>query len=118
MSSQKNIILSHAINGNILANRLLLAHSYFSRLRGLICRLPLRTGEALWIKPCQQVHTHFMGYALDIVFLDRELRVVKIVRDLQPWKLSPWVRSAHSLLEFRAGGAEAIQLGDVLAISG
>lgn len=118
MSIRKNMILSQAINGTILANRLLLAHNYFSRLRGLIGRAPLQAGEVLWIKPCQQVHTHFMGYALDIVFLDKELRVVEVVRGLRPWKISPWVRSAHSLLEFRAGGADNIQLGDVLTISG
>lgn len=118
MSNEKHMILSHAVTGTILANRLLLAHSYLTRLRGLIGRPMLKPGEALWIKPSQQVHTHFMRYALDIVFLDREMRVVEVIRGLQPWKLSPWVRSAHSLIEFAAGGADGIRVGDVLTVSG
>lgn len=118
MTNQKHMILSEHITGTVLADRLLLAHSYITRLRGLIGRPQLQKGEALWISPCQQVHTHFMSYPLDIVFVDKELRVVEVIRGLKPWKLSPWVRSAHSLIEFAAGGADKIQVGDVLVVAG
>lgn len=114
---KKSRIVVHGVDGAIIAAELLMADNYWLRLRGLIGRPPLKPQQAIWIKPCQQVHTHFMSYALDVVFLDRQLRVVEIVRGLEPWKLSPWVRSAHSLLEFPAGGAAHLNIGDPLQFS-
>lgn len=92
-----------------------LAATWWSRLRGLIGRPPLQPGEGLWIVPCQQVHTHFMRQAIDIVFLDREGRVLRILPALAPWRLSPWVRGGHAVLELPAGGARGLAEGDRLA---
>ena len=97
-----------------VADDVLLADRYFSRLRGLIGRPPLREGQGLWIVPTQQVHTHFMGEPIDVVFLDRELTVLRVVPALAPWKLSPWVKGARSALELAPGGAATISVGDRL----
>lgn len=113
---QKNAVITHGLNGIVLADQILMAHTYFTRLRGLIGRPALGTLQAIWIRPCQQVHTHFMAYPLDVVFLDRKMQVVQVVRDLKPWKISPWVKGAHSVLEFSVGGADHVEAGHHLYV--
>jgi len=101
-----------AVGGALpLADDVIVADSYLGRLRGLIGRPPLVAGQGLWIVPTQQVHTHFMRVPIDVVFLDRDLVVLKVVPALAPWKLSPWVKGARSVLELAAGGASAISAG-------
>ena len=64
------------------------------------------------------VHTFFMRFAIDVVFLDRDLKVRRVVEDLRPWRLSPWVLSAHSVLELAGGTLKgSVEAGDVLEIS-
>lgn len=97
-----------------LADDVGLADGWWSRLRGLIGRPPLQAGQGLWILPCQQVHTHFMGAPIDVVFVDPAGRVLRVLRGLKPWRFSPWVRGARAVLELPAGGAQALAEGDQL----
>lgn len=76
----------------------------WERLRGLLARPPLAPDAALWLIPCNSVHTCFMGYAIDTVFLDRDLRVLAVVPSLRPWRVSGRLR-AHSTLELAPGSA-------------
>lgn len=76
----------------------------WDRLRGLLARPALVADAALWLIPCNSVHTCFMGYAIDTVFLDRELRVLAVVPSLRPWRACGRLR-AHSTLELAADGA-------------
>lgn len=110
--------LHHAATGACLVARLHVADSFLGRLRGLLLRPPLGAGEALWIRPCSQVHTHFMGYPIQVLFLDRDLRVLRVLPRLGPWRLSPWVREADSVLEAHAGHGLAVAAGERLVLSG
>lgn len=65
----------------------------------------LGKGEGLWIVPCEAVHTFFMKFAIDILYLDRKRRVKKTVRGLAPWRFSAHL-PAHSVLELPAGMIE------------
>lgn len=105
--------LRHAGNSHVI-DRVWVADSYFTRLRGLIGRPALQPGEGIWIRPCQQVHTHFLGEPIDVVFLDKTLRIMRVYPELRPWRLSPWVRGASSVLELPAGGAGHFAEGDHL----
>lgn len=69
-------------------------------------RKPLAEGEALLIRPCSSVHMFFMRFALDIVFVDRQGDVVKVVPRLKPWRMALGGKGAHSALEMAAGSAE------------
>jgi hypothetical protein len=100
----------------ILAERVFAATSFLARLRGLIGYRALAPGAALWIRPCQQVHTHFMRDAVHVLFLDDELRVVWAVESLRPWRISPWVRRARSVLELSACLPLAAGPGDRLTL--
>ena len=73
--------------------------------------------EGLWIVPCPMIHTFFMKFAIDVLFLDRELRVVRVLEELRPWRLSPWVFRAHSVLELAAGRLQGtVRVGDCLEL--
>ena len=76
----------------------------WTRLRGLLGRKPLGAGEGLLIEPCSSVHTFGMGYALDLVFLDRGNRVVDIRENVAPWKVRGARARARKTLELKAGG--------------
>jgi uncharacterized membrane protein (UPF0127 family) len=108
----------HAANvtrGTVLATRLELADSGATRNKGLLGRKGLETGGGLWIVPCESVHTFFMQFAIDLVYLDRNYRVKKVRRAVGPWRLSVCL-SAHSILELPAGTIAATQTraGDVV----
>jgi uncharacterized membrane protein (UPF0127 family) len=100
--------------GAPLASRVFVADTWGSRLRGLIGRRPLAPGEAIWILPCRQVHTHFLGYPLQLVFVDDDRRVARVIDTLRPWRISPWVDGAASVIELHAGHPAPVRTGDRL----
>ena len=66
------------------------ARSFLARLRGLIGRRGLPPGQGLLILRCNAIHTFFMRFAIDAVFYDSEDRVVKVVRNVRPWRPFVW----------------------------
>lgn len=101
-----------------LASRVEIAGTGSTRTKGLLGRKGLPPGEALWIVPCEAVHTFWMQFALDLVYLDREHRIRKIRRNVPPWRISGCL-TAHSVLEFAAGsvGEEIAQPGDQIDLT-
>jgi uncharacterized membrane protein (UPF0127 family) len=102
--------------GAVVCERCRVADSPLSRMRGLLGRQELPAGEGIWLRPCGSVHTAFMRFAIDVVFLDREGRVVRVVRGLRPWRAAG-ARGSRSAIELPAGECErrGIAEGDVLA---
>jgi len=90
------------------------ARSFLGRLGGLLTRSELRKGEGLYLAPCASVHTLFMVYDIDVVFLDRGGRVLHVVHGLGPWRAAS-CRGAYAALELRAG--QARRYGVVRGIS-
>lgn len=86
----------------LLANCVTLADRGPTRRRGLLGRHQLAVGEGLWIVPCEAVHTFGMQFSIDLVYMDRDHRIIKIRSDVPPWRLSVCL-SAHSVLELAAG---------------
>ena len=78
----------------------------WTRLRGLLGRPMLADGEGLLIEPCGSVHTFGMRYRVDLVYLDRENRVVDICANLGPWRTHRARARARKTLELAAGGIE------------
>jgi uncharacterized membrane protein (UPF0127 family) len=81
-----------------------LAGSFAQRLRGLLGRPPLAADQGLLLCPCRAVHTFFMRYPIDVVFLDGTGRILKICESMRPWRLSSAV-GARSVLELGSGQA-------------
>lgn len=104
--------------GAVLGTDVRTARTPVARLRGLLGQPRLEAGEGLLIEPCNGVHMLFMGYALDVVFLDRQWRVVEVRHELRPWRIAPYVRGAYAALELPAGTLErtGTEAGDVLCL--
>jgi uncharacterized protein len=94
-----------------------LADSSASRRVGLLKHSHLEPGEGLWIVPCESVHTFFMKFPIDLVYLDKKRKVRKVRKAVPAWRLSACL-TAHSVLELPAGTAETTgtRAGDVLEI--
>jgi uncharacterized membrane protein (UPF0127 family) len=105
-------------DGRVVCERLSIADSIRTRTRGLLGRDSLEPGEGLLLRPAGSVHTAFMRFAIDVVFMDRELRVLGIAAALRPWRVSGR-RGARAVLELPAGEAErrGIVPGSVLSVA-
>lgn len=101
----------------VLGESILVADSGATRRTGLLKHERLNPGEGLWIVPCEAVHTFFMKFAIDLVYIDKKRKVRKVRHAVPPWRISGCL-TAHSVLELPAGTAEqtGTQAGDELAI--
>jgi len=99
----------------VLATQADVADTSRKRNVGLLKHSSLPEGEGLWIVPCEGVHTFGMKFPIDVVFLDRRKRVLKVRPDMGPWRVSLCL-PAHSVLELPAGTAAraGLQRGDEL----
>jgi uncharacterized membrane protein (UPF0127 family) len=104
-------------DGRIVCERCSVADSFAGRLLGLQGRRELRRGEGLLLSPSSSIHTFFMRFAIDAVFLDRSLRVVDVSRHVPPWRFAGR-RRARRVLELAAGESErlAVRVGEQLAL--
>jgi len=102
-------------DGSIVCERCVHADTALMRMKGLLGRRDLPRGEGILLKPASSVHMAFMRFPIDAVFLDRDLRVVKIAADLKPWRAAG-SRGAKAVLEIPAGeaGRRGLSVGDRL----
>ena len=85
-------------NRLLLLNEVMLTSNALERMRGLLGRPALTRGQGLLIRPCNSVHTIGMRYPIDLIFLDRQWVIKKLVHALPPWRLA-WSPGAHMVIE-------------------
>lgn len=90
-------------SGAVLARRVERAVTVRSRLRGLLGRSALPEGDALAIEPCTSLHTFFMRFPIDALFLSRDGRVLRAISDLRPWRATRIYPRAALAVELPAG---------------
>jgi len=100
----KVLVRNHTRN-TILGDAVELADTSETRRVGLLKHERLEPGSGLWIVPCESVHTFFMKFPIDLVYLDKQRKVRKVRHAVPAWRLSACL-SAHSILELPAGTAE------------
>lgn len=101
----------------ILSKDILIADTLVTRLIGLMFKKQLLGAEGLLINPCNSIHTFFMRYSLDIVFLSSDNKVIKIIRDLKPWRMTWIYFRAKKTLELPAGKLPSdVKEGDILEV--
>jgi hypothetical protein len=102
-------------DGTVVCKRCVLAEHPLSRMKGLLGRRSLPAGEGLLLRPASAVHTLFMRFPIDLVFLSREHDVVAVVAEVRPWRAA-WRRGARAVLELPAGeaGRRRLRAGDRL----
>jgi uncharacterized membrane protein (UPF0127 family) len=91
--------------GALVCERCRVADGPLSRLRGLLGRRGLEPGSGLLLEPCSSIHTFFMRFPIDAVFLDAEGRVLRVRPRMGPWRVAG-ARGARTVLELAAGEAE------------
>jgi uncharacterized protein len=108
--------LRHA-DGSVVCKRCRIADNFFSRMRGLLGARGLPDDECLLIRPAGSIHMFFMRFPIDALFLDRDLRVLAISTDLQPWRVAGQ-RGARVVVEMAAGQASkrGVQVGEQLVL--
>ena len=84
----------------------LLADSFFARLAGLMFRRRLPPATGLLLVPCNSVHMCFMRFAIDVVYIDKEYVIIKVVKNVKPWLGLSMCSRAWATLEMTAGEAE------------
>ena len=94
--------------GLILAEKCSLAADFVSRLRGLMFRQTFDDGEALLIAPCNSVHTFFMRFPIDLVFINRDGIAVGVKRNMTPGKMISPISDAWATLELKGGFIESV----------
>jgi uncharacterized membrane protein (UPF0127 family) len=105
-------------DGSVVCERCRLADSAPARLKGLLGRRSLPSNEGVLLRPAGSVHTAFMRFPIDVVFLDRDLAVLDVVPELVPWRAAGR-RGAKAVLELAAGEAvrRGLRPGDRLAFA-
>jgi uncharacterized protein len=105
-------------DGSSLCERCVLADTPLRRLKGLIGSAGLAPGQCMLVTPAPAVHTCFMRFPIDVVFVDRELRVVGVAPELRPWRLARRAR-ARAVVELAAGEAarRGVRIGERLMLS-
>lgn len=103
--------------GDVVCERCDVPKSSFARARGLLGRSGLEPGNGMLIDAAPSVHMFFMRFPIDVVFLDRDWKVVRVVHGLRPWRVAG-ARRAVAALELPAGAAAeaGIEEGDVLSL--
>jgi uncharacterized membrane protein (UPF0127 family) len=103
--------------GPVVAERGELATTMWSRTRGLLGRAGMEEGEGLWIQPTSSIHMWFMRFPIDVVWAAADGRVLKLTREIKPWRMA-WCRRAKVALELPAGTIDraGVEVGDHLVI--
>jgi uncharacterized membrane protein (UPF0127 family) len=100
--------VSNLTRQTLLASSVEVASSSSERRKGLLGRDNLPSREGLWIVPCESIHTFFMRFSIDLIYLDRSMRVKKVRSNVPPWRLSACL-TAHSVIELAPGSIKTSQ---------
>ena len=105
-------------DGRTVCERCARAESPLQRMRGLLGRRSLEPGEGILLRPAGSIHTAFMRFAIDAVWVDRELNVLKVSHDIAPWRTAG-CKGAKGVVELAAGEANrvGVSAGDKLKLA-
>ncbi|MCX5701721.1 MAG: DUF192 domain-containing protein [Candidatus Omnitrophica bacterium] len=110
--------VTNTSKNTVLADKAEVADTFLKRLIGLLRRKSLSQGEALILIPSNSIHSFFMRFSIDVLFLDKSGRVVKTIVFLSPWRLTKVYFKAHLTIELPVGTIErtSTQEGDTVSI--
>lgn len=102
-------------NNERIAKDIEVANTFFTRFKGLMLRKNFPAEKALLLDPCPQIHTCFMRFAIDAIFLDKSGKVLYVKENMKPWRFGKFVRGAKYTLEFAANTLQGkVKIGDEL----
>ncbi|MFC1632394.1 DUF192 domain-containing protein [Candidatus Omnitrophota bacterium] len=112
----KTIQIVNVTKETVVAQEGRIATSLGQRMKGLLGRDGLAADQALVLKPCTSIHTCFMRFTIDVLFLDKRMRVVKLIHSIPPFRLSAIAWTSQMAIELPAGklAKTNTQLGDTI----
>ena len=120
MSESTTKVVNVSKNNQVVVEKLQIANNPWTRFWGLMgkSQMPIKHYDGLWIEPCADIHSCFMRFEFDAVFVDKEGNVLHLVEKMKPWRISKFVRGGRAVLELDGGtiAQTNIALGDQLAI--
>lgn len=99
--------LINKTKNTILAQDVQVADTLFPRMRGLLGKKGLKCGQAIVLKPCNSIHTFFMRFPIDVLFVSKDNKVVKTISNLKPFALSGIYFSSSFAIELPSGTIQA-----------
>lgn len=87
----------------VISENFQIANTYFKRLKGLMFTKQLPIQNAMQITPCKEIHTFFMNYSIDVLYLDSKNNIISIDENLKPGKIGKLVKNAKSVIELPVG---------------
>jgi len=93
------------------------AKNFFSRFLGLMFMPQESFCGALLIQKCSSIHTFFMRFCIDVVFLDKTYKVLRVVKNLKPWRVVAPISCASSVLELKPGFADKYGIKEGITLS-
>ncbi|MFW5962500.1 MAG: DUF192 domain-containing protein [bacterium] len=101
----------------LIVQNVKVANTFYSRLCGLMFQKELPIGEALLIKKCNSIHTFFMFFCIDVIFINKNNRVIAIYENLKPFKVILPIKNAVAVIELPANTVcEKVRKGDILVL--
>ncbi len=102
----------------VLADQVQVATSFYQRTKGLLGRTGIEKGEGLYITQCRSIHTFFMRFSIDILFLDSERKVTKVISELKPFRVAFGARRTIGVLELPEGTVDKnrCEIGDLISL--
>lgn len=109
----------HSTTNRSIAKNVKYAHSMLDRMLGVMFIKEMKGMDGLLIDPCNSIHNCFVRFSLDVIFIDKENKVVKIIRDFRPWRFTRIYFKSRKVLELPAGSLiDNISIGDQLEVRG
>lgn len=93
-------------NDHVFLGKVKVADSFLKRTKGLLGSQALASFKGILLKPCKQVHTIGMLYPISIWYINQDLKIIKIIDELPPFSISPYVRNSHLIIEFPSTWAQ------------
>lgn len=109
----------NSTQNKLLAEDVKLADNIISRTFGLIPKKNMLQDEGLIIKPCCSIHTFFMRFTIDVLFVDRRNQIVGMYENVKPWRILPIHLNSFYVIELASGSISSknIQKGDIISLS-
>jgi len=110
------MILFNKQDGTVISENVIVANTFFKRLKGLMFTKELPRQDSMLIKPCNEIHMFFMNYSLDVLYLDKNLKVVHMDEELKPGEIGKLIKDSVSVIELPSGKIRetGVKVGDTL----
>lgn len=101
-----------------ISDNVKMADNFFTRSIGLLSKKSLSEGEGLIIKPCCSIHTFFMRFAIDVIFVNKKNEVIALYENVSPWRVLPIHPTSYYVIELPAHSIsnKNINKGDLISL--